>query len=126
GKFVFGPMQSRQLRMERIGEYSAGVSYPYPSVELRVEKAGSWYVFKYRAASSDPWAILDERYSVEPVTRVGLITRGWDNRAAPVMADYDYFGSTAKLTMGRCPRGEPSSVSRVASVAPATAGVNAC
>jgi hypothetical protein len=36
------------------------------------------------------------------------------------------FSNTAKVTMGRCPPGEPSSVSPVASVAPATAGANAC
>lgn len=98
--FTFGFAQNRQLRMERFNQYATAIDYASSSVEVRIEKTGNRYVFKYRAASGDPWTILDTRYAAMPVQWVGLIGRAWEPRTAPLTLDYEYFDLTGVRVLG--------------------------
>jgi PKD repeat protein/uncharacterized membrane protein len=104
--FTFGFAHNRQLRMERFNQYATAIDYASANVELRLEKTGNRYVFKYRAAAGDPWTILDTRYETSRVQWVGLIGRAWEPRTAPLILDYAYFDLTGVRVLGNGLKGE--------------------
>jgi hypothetical protein len=77
--------------LDILGQESPVTYYPYPTVDLRIEKVGNRYLFEYRPNSSSSWIIFDTRYTDEPVQWAGLTTQAQSERQADVITDYDYF-----------------------------------
>lgn len=93
-RFIFGPSQGQQLRLEYPSQATSAINLAGSIVELRIEKTGSLYLFKYRSAPDQPWSIYDNFSDSRQVQWVGLMQTGWDNRAVAIVADYDYFDLT--------------------------------
>jgi hypothetical protein len=102
-RFVFGLATGWQLRLKLPNQDVSGAGYAASIIEVRIEKEGERYLFKYRTTAEQPWTIYDTHYTAARVQWVGLMTQAWDNRITPVVADYEYFDMTqsgAPLTEG--------------------------